>query len=483
MKKQLIAVAIICAVVIVLGCSGKSNKVPITTSSKAALENFLKGRSLAENLQGQEAIAYYQKAVEEDSNFAMAYLNLSFVVPSAKGFFANYNKALELVDGVSDGERLILKATEAGVNGDPMKQQELLQELIELYPKDERAHVLLGTFYYGLQEWEKAVDQFQAAKAINPDFAPLYNMLGYSNREMKNYSEAESAFKKYIELIPNDPNPYDSYAELLLKLGRFDESIQQYKKALEVNPNFVASHVGIATNLNYMNKHQEARDQLVQLYNKARNDGERRTALLAMAVSYVDEGKLDEALSELYRRYVFAEKISDNAAMSADHNLIGNIYLEMGDAGNALSHYQQARDLIVENEFDEQVKEQAQEGFLFNSARVDLLKNDVNSAKEKYDELLGKAKEKNDPTRLRTAHQLGGMIALAEADYDRAIEELQQANLQSAYNLYRLAQAYEGKGDADMAKEYYERAAKSNSLNSMDYAFIRMKADKTTVSL
>ena len=39
-----------------------------------------------------------------------------------------------------------------------------------------------------------------------------------------NYADAEKAFQKYIELIPKDPNPYDSYAELLLKMGRFDDS-------------------------------------------------------------------------------------------------------------------------------------------------------------------------------------------------------------------------------------------------------------------
>ena len=49
------------------------------------------------------------------------------------------------------------------------------------------------------------------------------------------YANAEKAFQKYIELIPKDPNPYDSYAELLLKMGRFEDSIAQYRKALEIH--------------------------------------------------------------------------------------------------------------------------------------------------------------------------------------------------------------------------------------------------------
>ena len=68
-----------------------------------------------------------------------------------------------------------------------------------------------------------------------PTYSTAFNILGYAYRQNGDYSDAENAFKKYIELIPNDPNPYDSYAELLLKMGRFDEAITQYNKALAIS--------------------------------------------------------------------------------------------------------------------------------------------------------------------------------------------------------------------------------------------------------
>ena len=81
---------------------------------------------------------------------------------------------------------------------------------------------------------------------------------------MGQYPEAEQAFKKYIELIPGDPNPYDSYAELLMKTGRFEESIKNYEKALSVDPNFIASYIGIGNNHVFMGKPEEARKSLRQ---------------------------------------------------------------------------------------------------------------------------------------------------------------------------------------------------------------------------
>ena len=75
---------------IIISCAKtEEGKIPITTSSNEALKYYLQGRALAEKLRGQESIQFFEKAIAEDTNFAMGYMNLSFVVPSAKEFFEN----------------------------------------------------------------------------------------------------------------------------------------------------------------------------------------------------------------------------------------------------------------------------------------------------------------------------------------------------------------------------------------------------------
>jgi tetratricopeptide (TPR) repeat protein len=69
-----------------------------------------------------------------------------------------------------------------------------------------------------------------------------------------------------------------------------------------------------------------------------------------------------------------------------------------------------------------------------------------------------------------------GLIAMEEKDYEKAISELQQANQQNPYDVYRLSQAYQGKGDAAKAKEFAQKAANFNSLPAIQYAFVRTKA-------
>src|SRR5262249_1370431 len=146
---------------------------------------------------------------------------------------------------------------------------------------------------------------------INPSFTSPYNLLGYAQRTVENYREAEAAFKKYIELIPGDPNPYDSYAELLMKTGRFDESIKNYEKALSIDHNFVSAYIGIANNHMFSGRGGEARKALARLTRVARNDGERRQALAWTAESFIHESAWPNALAEIDKMIALAERAGD----------------------------------------------------------------------------------------------------------------------------------------------------------------------------
>ena len=65
------------------------------------------------------------------------------------------------------------------------------------------------------------------------------------------------------------------------------------------------------------------------------------------------------------------------------------------------------------------------------------------------------------------------------AKYDAAIQELQQSNQLDPYNIYRLALAYQGKGDTANARKFFERIVTFNGLNNLNYALIRTKAKQS----
>ena len=167
------------------------------------------GRDLFEKLRATDARPLFEKAVAKDPSFALAHLGLANTAGSTKQFFDALNKAVAVADKASEPERLMVCNVDAGAKGEVARQKDCLTKLIAAYPADERAHNLMGGYYFGRQDWAAAAEEYKKATVINPDFSTPYNTLGYSLR-FSEVREAEQAFKKYIALIPGDPNPYDS---------------------------------------------------------------------------------------------------------------------------------------------------------------------------------------------------------------------------------------------------------------------------------
>jgi tetratricopeptide (TPR) repeat protein len=458
--------------------SSKTGKLPVTTASEDARKEFLQGRDLAERLLAQDSIPHFDKAISLDSNFAYAELARANVSQTAKEFFDHLKKAVALKDKASDGERLLILATEAGANGDVTKQKGYLDQLVSAYGNEERAHFNLGGYYFGQQDYAHAIEQYKKATELAPDYSPAYNILGYAYRQNGDYANAEQAFKKYIELIPSDPNPYDSYGELLLKMGKYDDAIAQYRKALTIDQHFVNSHFAIAAALMYMGKHDEAAAELQKITDQARSDGDRRTALFGMAVVDADAGKMDKALADMDREYAVAEKINDVAAMTGDLQTKGNILLEAGKYAEAKEHFERLLKMTEGSNLSQGIKDNARLFHHYNLATVALGKKEYPAAKAEAEEFRKGAEASKNPAQVRQSHQLAGMIALAEKDYDKAVSELQQTGQQNPQNFYRLGLAYQGQGNNAKAKEWFTKAAWFNSLPQLNYAFIRTKAQK-----
>ncbi len=458
----------------------QEGELPITTSSEEALRLYKQGRDLSERLRSLESIQYYEKAIAEDPDFAMAYLNLAFAhltTGNLNGFWENFHKAVARKDKVSEGERLLILGTQAGADDNPTTQRELYLQLVKTYPRDKRAHYTFGLYYFGQREFDLAKEEFKKAIELAPDFAPPYNELGYAYSYSGDYAEAEQALKKYTELIPDEPNPYDSWAEILMKQGRFDESIEAYKKALSLDPNFFTAYVGIGMNLLFKGKSEEGRAQFQKFHDIAATDGQRRQAIFWTVVSYIDEGKFDKALEAQQKGYAIAEKNNDVSLMSGDLGTMGDILLETGKLNEAMTKYIKAVEVIEQSDRSEETKKETKQGLLYNEARIALKKEDLVTAKSKAEEYRKQTEIGHDPLEIQTYHELAGMIALHEKRYDDALKELNQANQRNPRNLCRMAQAYEGKGDKLQAKKMWMKAANFNERN-YNYAFIRNRAKK-----
>lgn len=459
--------------------AGAKGKIPITTSSEAARASYLEARSLAERLRAQEARPIFEKAVAADPGFALGWLGLANAQNSAKEFFAKLERAVALAEQASAGERLMIRGAQAGSIGDNAGQVRIYGELVDLFPEDERALVLLGNTHFAAQRYPQAIALYERAAKVAPAFSQTYNQLGYSYRFLGRFEEAERAFVKYTEVLPDDPNPWDSLAELQMKRGRFDDAIANYRKALVVRPDFFNSNLGIATCLDLQGKGTVARAELDAMYDRAKDDGQRRAALFAKTVSWAHEGNLPAARAEMEKQLAIAARNQDALGMAGDQVAMGNLALAAGDPAAAEKHYATALETVLAaTTVAEANKENQRRLAMFNRAKVALARNDLAAAKRESQALSAAVANLGNPGQVRLAHEIAGRIALAEKRWDDAIAELGQASPLDPYVRFRLAQAHAGKGtpaDSAKAKELATGARNDNTLVNLNLALVRLE--------
>ena len=482
-----------CVLALALGCgpvpqtkaaerTQDRGKIPITTRSEEARALFLRGRTLNESLQPHQAHLLFQQAVAADPSFAFGEYSLAATSPTAKELTEHLEKAVGLAESASPGERLLIQGLQARQHGDPEKARQIAESLVAQYPGDERAHWTLANVCSAQQLYERAIAEFKAAIAINPQYSLAYNQMGYAYRSAGQMADAETAFKTYIALVPNDPNPYDSYAELLMKAGRFDESIAQYRRAHALDEHFAGAFVGIAANEMLAGRHETAVAEAERSFAMARDDGERRTALLSLAMTHVDHGATDEALRAMERRLALSSAIGDTVNMAGDGVLIADILLEAGRIDVARERWMRAHEVLATSSVNAEVKQDDALAWHYDAARTALAKGDLESARVEAASYATGATARHNDARIRQAHELNGLVALAAQRFTDSLAEFALADQQNPAVGAAKARAYAGLGDSAKAQELAEQARDMNILPTLPYVFTRASLAAATRS-
>ena len=148
------------------------------------------------------AIPHYQRAVELDPNFAIAYARMAVMYYNAgAGEIVQgvefTKKAFALIDRVTERERLYISSQYYSyVVRDLDKTIEAYQAYARTYPRDFTPHVNLGSQYLISGQLEKAVEEFLEALRLEPRAAVTYSNLVWTYSALGRFDEAKVAAEK-----------------------------------------------------------------------------------------------------------------------------------------------------------------------------------------------------------------------------------------------------------------------------------------------
>jgi tetratricopeptide (TPR) repeat protein len=454
----------------VTGVFAKSGDMPLT-GTKAARELFVQARDKGENLEDTGTL--FDAVIQKDPNFAFAYL---FAGQTNSEFRKNLATAVSLADKASAGEREWIFAVRDANNGNNAGQLSHLEQLIKLFPDDKRAQMAVANYYRNIGDSRTALTYLNNAVKIDKKYAPPYNLIGYSNLDLGNFAAAESAFQTYIKLIPNNANPYDSYAEFLMNTGKFDASIVQYNLALAKDPTFVNSYRGIGNDYAYKGDFVKSREAYQSMYTKSTNDANRDLALASTMNSWIVEGNIDKALEVNEQRIAIAEKDRDVGTVIGLHYLAGFILIENGRLDAAAEHYDMAAAMIDDPSLPSETKDNRRFAASIQRSRLLAAQGNFDAAHAELASTREFVSTSSNPNTVKNFNQASGWVELQQKNFAKANEFYAKANMQNPAVWFYQALAADGAGDHKSASILYRKVAEWNQLDTTGYALVRTRA-------
>jgi adenylate cyclase len=222
-------------------------------------EKYFKGKQgLDCYLKLMEAIDYRERMNIEDNNMArrmieeviamcpenpMGYLNLGSV----------YHHDYYLGNTKSPRETI-----EKGI--------ELAQKALAVDDSCPEAHVLLCELYIEKREYDKAIAEGERAVALNPGGTSVLNSYANSLNWVGKPEEAIPLFQKAIRLNPFGPSYlYFDLGIALMNARRLEEAVSALKKAIQLTPDYIMAHLGLAATYSMMEREKEARAEAAEV--------------------------------------------------------------------------------------------------------------------------------------------------------------------------------------------------------------------------
>jgi len=186
------------------------------TENDKAYEAFVKAHDLSCAYEDQaklrQSAQFYQRAIDLDPNFALA--------------LARYSQL----------ESWMLRTHDASPEHRE-RARSLAERALQLKPDLPEGHLALGfSYYYGDNNYNAALKEFEIAQHGLPNESEVYLAIGAIQRRQGKWAESTENLEKAASLNPKDTWPLQNLALNYEMLRNFDAANKTVDRALQINP-------------------------------------------------------------------------------------------------------------------------------------------------------------------------------------------------------------------------------------------------------
>jgi len=283
------------------------------TDNPEAYELYLKGRFFWNKRTGADlfkAIDYFKQAIAKDPNYALAY------------------------SGLADSYLLLPPYGAAAPKDSVPQAKAAVKKALELDDALAEAHASAGRILSGFDfDSQQAIIEFERALQLNPNYATAHHWFGAGPLlALGRFDESIVEAKRSIELDPLSMINNADFGNDYYYARRYDEAIAQLRKTLEIEPRFYLAHYYLAEALQLRGQLSEA----ISEYRKATELDDDPFALALLGQAYARSGRSDDA------RKIMARLNEEAKSRYVAAYGIAVVFLGMRDKNHAMDELERA---------------------------------------------------------------------------------------------------------------------------------------------
>ena len=182
-----------------------------------------------------------EKALEADPEFFMAYVlgSFHFQVDKKEWYL---NKIVHHKGRLNKGERIIKQMAEDLIVDSQSSISVYWKEIVKKYPDNLQVMAMWSFMLFNQDGQEKkTIWALDECLKLKPNLPFVYKFRGYIFLKKEQFEKAEYAFNRYVWLVPEMAYPYDSKGDYFMAIQDYDNAIENFRKAYEMDNGFTHS--------------------------------------------------------------------------------------------------------------------------------------------------------------------------------------------------------------------------------------------------
>ena len=453
-----------------LSPAGNPDRLPMTTSSPVAAKLFEEGLQLRYDFHIEEALGKFREASRKDPNFAQAWVYIVMLASDPVEAKQAVQKAQLASQNVTPAEKLLVKWMISTSEGRFLDAIAAMNDLMAMYPRDAQLNYEAGLWLQSQGNYEGAATFTKHALEVAPNFAGALNTLAYDLALMHEYDQSVLYLKRYAEAEANDPNPRDSWAEILREAGRLEESLAEYREALKLDPKFYSSQLGIGNDYALLGKQDHAREEYAKALAMALTPQDKLDCQIQSAVTYAREDNVKQARVELAAVLAEATKLQLNDYRSIVHQ---DLALLAESPAAAFRHLDEAEAVLQgPGQVSGAGRSRLLARTLLMRTRLAAEAGKLEMARAAVSRLQKMVQTSRSYTIERAYHGANGALLAAEKKTGAAIEELRE-DPDAPFSMVKLAELQAASGDAHDAEGTRARLKADYGIELEDWLVVR----------